>query len=152
MTQTDNAGLYDEKPAIKYVADSAIEDAGYLLKRAATANHVDLCTASAMPIGYSLMSTVAPTTGTALPGKDVPVQKLAEGDIVYLQLSAATGAVAYGDLLAPTADGKVAPKTATSMQAAMWVVATAEEAVATTTGGVIKARVRLFYAAAGQVA
>jgi hypothetical protein len=152
MSQSDNAGLYNDKPSIRYVADSAIADAGYLLKRGSAAGHVDLCAAGNMPIGYALMSTVAPTSGIAEASKEVPVQKLAEGDIVYLQLSAATGAVTLGDLLAPTADGKVAPKTATSMYAATWVVATAEEAVDASTGGVIKARVRLFYAAAGQVA
>jgi len=145
------SGLFNEKPAIRYVAVSAIADAGYLLKRDTTAGQVDLCAAGNMPIGYALMSTVAPTTGTALPGKEVPVQHLAEGDIVYLQLGP-TVAVVYGDLLAPTASGQVAPKTATSMNTAMWVVATAEEAKALNASGTIKARIRLFYAGALQVA
>jgi hypothetical protein len=144
-------GLENPAQAIAYTILEAYATPGYVVKVHTVSGQMTGTNAiTDIPDGYIIKSTVPATMqaivnsveGDAQTLQFIGVQALIPGQIAYLQLAAATVAVAIGDLLGPTVtQGCVSPRSATGVRGAGIAIAKALEAKDAAAGGTIRCRI-----------
>jgi len=124
-----------------FTCDDALVSGGFCLTFSTTAGNVKKAGLNDKVVGIALKHTRSPITGNAVSGKKVGVVLYREGIICNLQLESDNQAISYGDPLAVTSDatekGCVDKRDGTAETGE--IIAYALEAVASNTGGVIKA-------------
>jgi hypothetical protein len=136
-----NSGLANNAPAINYKVISAVNDPGTLLTGATGSKTMDLCGASAEPLGFAYTSSKNPVSGVAEANTQRAVHALIEGQLVKFPLKATNAQIAINDLIAANGGSGMVDK----KSGAGWIVGRAEEAAQASAGGFLMVRVSKRY-------
>lgn len=150
-------GLSNPAPVISYTISNAFGYPGYVVKVSTSSGTMNGTTAlTDVPAGYTVKDTIPATMqlmvnvveGSAQANQFIGVQALIPGQEAYLMLCGATGAIAIGDFIAPTATAGCVTKRPDTENCV--VIARALEAKDANATGTIRVKIMApFYAASG---
>lgn len=131
---------------IAYTIPVAVDYAGLIVTRSATAGYMDLAADASgdVPEGYTYTNTKHPISGASQAGQKVGIHALVNGQKAEFVLPATHDAIVVGDKICVTTDGKVIKCAA----GPAWVLGTSEDAVSKNTGGYVEVRINMYYLAA----
>jgi hypothetical protein len=132
---------------IAYTIPVAVDYAGLIVTRSATAAYMDLAAdASAdVPEGYTYTNSKHPITGASRSGQKIGVHALIPGQKAEFVLPSTHAAIAVGDRITMTTAGCVIKYAGSG---AAWILGTSEDAVDQNTGGYVEVRMNPYYLAA----
>lgn len=132
---------------IAYTIPVAVDYAGLIVTRSATAGYMDLAAdASAdVPEGYTYTNSKHPITAASQAGQKVGVHALIPGQKAEFVLPATHAAISVGDRITMTTDGKVIKYAGSG---AAWILGTSEDAVLQNAGGYVEVRMNPYYVSA----
>lgn len=100
-----------QSPAVSFSANTAVTDAGILLKKNATSGEIELCGNDERPDGYAIKSTQN-LAGTAVADVQVGMLPLIPGNVVEMVLAADNAEITIGENIESAASGCVDGETA----------------------------------------